>query len=37
LRAASRRMAASTGACGHPSRLALKKGERLRMTWNVGS
>jgi hypothetical protein len=25
-------MAAGDGACGHPSRLALKKGEHLRMT-----
>jgi hypothetical protein len=24
--------AMGTGACGHPSRLALKKGEHLRMT-----
>jgi hypothetical protein len=25
-------MAANAGACGHPSRLAAKKGEHLRMT-----
>src|SRR3954447_26009423 len=30
--AASRRIAAGTGACGHPSRLAVKDGEHLRMT-----
>jgi hypothetical protein len=28
-------MVAGTGACGHPSRLAVKNGEHLRMTAQV--
>jgi hypothetical protein len=35
--AASRRMAAGAGACGHPSRVAVKNGEHLRMTMEIFS